>query len=322
MASQELRSATYELTADLDGKAADVGVRGTLKLKGTLQQGGKENQFNLQLDGTAEQKGSHYAFKADADLASEANGDFSFFLRSAQMDPPHPLLKPEVLSRLLGKWWKIPSGQKDASPSVTPDPRLLRAQSEVVSVTRDRGLDTIDGADAYHYDVAIDPQKFIAFLRETARQKGDSFDPEAVARDLGAYTASGELWIDAKTFYVHRLSWHIQNARSDAPATLTLSIRADLRDHDKAVPIVFPKGAQEFPRGHFLEGILGAGSGTLSGSTTTDALPPSAQMGTDGSDTISVMDLLKQQGEAASIPGGALPDTLRPALPSGEPSSR
>ncbi len=265
LASAQLQSALFDVHADGDGLVSGSALRASLALQGTLQQGGKENAFHAVLTGNTDQKNIHYEFSADADVASAANGDMAFQMHTAAITPPSALLQDGMTEQLLGKWWSLPSGRKDAAAAITPDPALLRAQSQVVKVTQDRGLETLDGDPMYHYAVAIDPAKLLTFLQQVAQEKGETFDAAQAAADLGKYRATGELWIDAQTWYVHRLSWDIRTVASSGPLVFHVTLTANLHDQDKAPAIAYPKDTTPFSLGALMQHIM-----------TGSMLPPSS----------------------------------------------
>lgn len=146
-------------------------------------------------------------------------------------------------SALLDSWWHYPLSLTKDSPTISPDPSLLRSQMEVVSVTSDLGSTTLDGDDMYHYEVTLDPVKLQLFLQRSASERQEPFDGNAVAALLKKYDARGELWIDATDFSTHRIDWALL-PKKEAPAAATLRFRVDIRNVNGAPPIVVPKGAK------------------------------------------------------------------------------
>ncbi len=168
-------------------------------------------------------------------------------LQSLMVDPESPMLSAEQIKEFIGKWWKIPSDLEGAmTQNVAPDPALLRAQAEVIRVTRDDGLHTIRGREAYKYAVEIDPEKLLTYMRQLATEKGQEFSEEEIRQFLATFNAVGELWIDSETFYVHQLAWKITPSDASTTTPYTLGFTANLHDHGNAPPIVPPADAVEF----------------------------------------------------------------------------
>jgi hypothetical protein len=146
----------------------------------------------------------------------------------------------ETLASMVGSWWRVPLGQGPVS--LTPDPRVLRMQSEVVRVVKDLGVGTIDGRKAYHYSVTVDPEKLLRFLRSIAEERGEALDENAINARLESYDVGGEVWIDASSFVVRRLSWDFV-PRSGAQAG-AVHFSVSVSAVDQAAPIVPPTGAK------------------------------------------------------------------------------
>jgi len=139
------------------------------------------------------------------------------------------------LEQLIGMWWSWPRGNEAlAVAEVSPDPRMLRAQAEAVAVERDRGMDTVNGHRTYHFDVALDGPKLLRLLQTQATEQGGQLTQGGIGEALRGYDARGELWVDAETFFIHRLAWTVR-----LPGEQMLRFQADLRDHN-AAPLITP----------------------------------------------------------------------------------
>lgn len=144
-----------------------------------------------------------------------------------------------------GQWYRIPLGASDTPDvrmNITPDPELLRAQAAVVAVTRDHGIEQIHGGAAHRYDVTIDRAKLEQWLAGVAAEEGGQFDATHIASVLDGVQASGELWIDADSFVVHRVQWSLERTVGDKPFSLRLSI--DMTDHNRAPAVLLPEVTQ------------------------------------------------------------------------------
>ena len=101
-------------------------------------------------------------FHAVFEMIVATPGDTYVKVHELTSQPMHPLLAPDLLEIILGQWWILPSEESEG-PDVmlTPNPNLIKAQSEVVRVTSDLGFDHIQGRMAYHYEVEVDSEKLI-----------------------------------------------------------------------------------------------------------------------------------------------------------------
>jgi hypothetical protein len=140
----------------------------------------------------------------------------------------------------LGTWYlagATASGSTDAA--VSPDPSFIATQAKTLVVTDDRSYETVDGRECYAYDVAVDQQKALEFLAETASKQGVPFDRAAAETFVSSYDARGTLLIDAETFVIRRIDWTIEPASgSEGLGRTSFAIR--LREHDVPVEIAPP----------------------------------------------------------------------------------
>ena len=176
-------------------------------------------------------------------------------LNALNIEPPHPLLQTQMLTNLTGRWWKMQE-EEPLSPasSVTPDPSLLRAQAEIVHVSKSHGLKTLNGRTVYHYDVTVDKEKLAAFLAKLSEGSEEPVDADAVLRWISDYDPTGELWIDAENFMVHRLLWHVSRKE---PEPLSGSVQVDFFDHNAAPQISPPAEFELFSPMLMLQGGTG-----------------------------------------------------------------
>lgn len=262
-AGNQMESAAFSMDADIQLFLPDMPGRAKIHMDGVLQDGGEVTQFSFSGDGAVTQGGQPLGGTVQGDIISEQSHALYFKLNKASLSPEHPLFTQESIGKILGTWWMIPQGESAAAAKVTPDPSLLRAQSEVVAVTKDRGIVKYgnEGSEAYHYDVTLDPAKFAAFLGKLASQRDGVFDETIVAKDLASYDAKGELWIDADTFMVHEVSWDI-GPRQGKSAPYGLKLDVKLRDHNAATPVSLPSDARIYPG-------FGSGSSLPSASSST-----------------------------------------------------
>ena len=248
-ASAQLQSVDYEGTASLSQATSAMTLQTTAKLQGTLSHGGQQTSFSADIEGTTKHAGQPAkAFHLLGDVVSESQ---NLFVRARTVSPE--LLPSGAGQEVINVWWSIPGAEPSSVQSLTPDPQFLRAQASVVTVTGDKGLDSINGRDAYRYAVTIDPERLVALMKSTAEQQGKPFDPVTARGQFARYDTIGELWIDAETFFPHRLQWTI-TSKGDPPSE-RMGFTVDLRHHNAAAPIILPENPQVLDTG-LLENIL------------------------------------------------------------------
>ncbi len=255
-----LQSAVFDVTADVRGRMAGEGGiagNGQLTVHGITQAGGSLTQADVLFSGHIEGATTH-AVELDLSTIAEKDGGSYFFLRTIKVDPPHPLLPTEALATFMGQWWRTPAAPGAATQGITvsPDPGLLLAQSQVINVVKDNGIRRIHGRRAYLYDIVVSPEKLVAYLEKQAKEQKRDFDAAAALKELSDFTATGQLWVDAETFDVHRITWDVRRNEAGGE-TMRLEFAVDFTAHDSAPAITPPATAKAFGTAGFLQGITG-----------------------------------------------------------------
>lgn len=257
-----LQSVVFDVAADVWGTPSmNTGLKGTahLSVHGVTQDHGRLTQADIVLDGTVEGVETH-AVRFDVSTVAEESRATYFFLRSAEVSPPHPLLPTEALTTFGGQWWKMNSARADApGASISPDPGLLLAQSQVITVTRDNGIRRIRGNRAYVYDIAVNPESLVSYLKKQAQERKQEFDEQAAQLEISHYSATGQLWVDARTFLVHRVTWDIRR-RDEGAETLRIDLAVDFSGHNDAPAITPPVSAKTFGSTDFLNDASNGGT--------------------------------------------------------------
>ncbi len=150
----------------------------------------------------------------------------------------------DSLKSLVGQWWILNANRvsDDASIPLSPDPALIRKQMSIMHVTNDRGFVQLDGHAVYHYDVELDRQKALDFLKEVARQSGQNDSSVILPQEL---QFRGECWIDADSFLLRRIVWNITSTDQQKPLHIQLAVA--IHDQNSAIAIEPPKDAKPFP---------------------------------------------------------------------------
>lgn len=175
-------------------------------------------------------------------------GDVFLRVDSLQTDPANPMLQSSALTSMLRNWWQMPKRMTDSTEaSLTADPSFLRMQAEIVTVTRDKGFDRIDGYSSHHYVVSLDQQKLLSYLKSVAEKRGDVFDAQKVEADLAQFTMNGELWIDEESYYVRKIVWTIDKQDADGNSVSGLHCTITVTDHGEDIRISPPAVSQPFP---------------------------------------------------------------------------
>lgn len=270
--SAKLQSFAFQGTLQISfdrGKQEMLPLSGnvTMDVQGISQDGGAQAQASVTVQGNLVSDGTSHALQGGFETFAVQSD--AVYLRVSELivTPPHPMLRQDVMETLnMGTWWRLPGNpSQPAGQQVAPDPGFVRLQAEVIAVDRDYGLVTVNGRDAYHYNVHIDSDKISAFLRRASQEQGTMVDEASIAAFLQNFGANGEVWIDAETFHVRRIRWNIRPSSVDSAATIDLNIT----QHNSAQRITAPTDAEDLPES-FIPGAvtiddgIGASGGTLS----------------------------------------------------------
>lgn len=245
-ATQSLESAQYVVQGDFESKVDTQSMLGTVRMDGMLQHAGEQLRFQLDVDTDIDDLSGASSVSGTVEVVMIAPDEVYMNIHALTSQPSSTLFQPDVIGKIAGSWWLLPSG--DTPPvtgTVTPDPRLLQAQAQVVEVTKDRGVTTVNGRETYHYDVALNKDKLVAFLATAASQKGEVFDAQQVREDLEQLQASGQLWIDAEEFFLQKITWVLQSLPIGG-GTASASLTVTFRNHNAAPPILPPSEFKPF----------------------------------------------------------------------------
>ena len=248
-AAQKLDSAQYLVTADFDIDSGNTWIaKGILRMDGTLQNAGE--QIRAVTDVTAQVEDEltgNYTLEGTIEVSVMSTDEVYLNIHTLNSEPNDIFFPSEIIRQIAGTWWLLPAN--DTAPkaaTVTPDPRLLQAQAQVVTVTKENGVVPFSGSDAYHYDVELNKEKLITYLMSIAQEKGENISISELEEAFADVVATGELWIDAHNYFVHKLVWDVSalsyanNGLSDFELTVTF------RNHNSAPLIEPPRDAKIF----------------------------------------------------------------------------
>ncbi len=268
-ASQNLDSAMYTIDASFHGNT-DVlsgNLDGKVSIAGNMTNAGHQLAFSLKTSiDRLESDNQSTHIDASGDFVIGGEKDVYMKVDALTVTPPNSLITTDLISHLLNQWWLIPteSGSQAPASNVAPDPAMLRMQTSVISVLKDRGLTDINGHTAYLYDVTIDPEKMRAYITDLYKKNGKT--PSAQELTLSTMNAKGMIWIDAQTFVIHRIVWDIASTEATHPLQVHLDVT--ISDHNKPVTITLPTNATPFPSIKQLtpETVTGSNTGNTIGS--------------------------------------------------------
>ena len=241
-ANQNLNSVRFTLDGSYSIPIQSLGgsIRGDARTKGVLLNGGGQMKISAETSASFPGSDGDMQIQAAFELFTDALETKYFKILSVETQPVNPLLTPDIIERISGRWWELPSGQTDPQEIVpTLDPKLLQAQSQVIRVTEDLGFDMLQKKKAYHYQVEVDREKLIAYLQKLSQNNAERIDESELRSKFEELTTDGELWIDAQTFALHRILWNIKFLRPQDSEETIIAFTMNLMDHNE-VPSIEP----------------------------------------------------------------------------------
>ncbi|MDD4318950.1 MAG: hypothetical protein PHW10_01335 [Candidatus Peribacteraceae bacterium] len=239
--NRTLGSARFEAEGLLRGTlAGSTRTMRFLVTDGLVHEGGKQVKGDVQVWQEGENDAER--FRAEAVILQESEA----YVRVASEGSVAPFLPFSLSSLRLssGAWLRLPLRPDHVSTgAITPDPRLLREQGDVIRVLSDAGEEEVDGRKTRHLFIAVDTEKLSKFLSRVTAEERRSMEGDLLASFLMASQAHGEIWIDRQSLHIRRLSWVIKEQDKDAEISFLLT----LRDHD-AAPAIEPPRADEVIR--------------------------------------------------------------------------
>lgn len=234
-------------------------VAGTVELNGVLQDAGDSVDVSLAVDALLSpetDRSQTFRLQGAGNLIVAGRKELYFKIESITTEPESSLFQPELIALLVNQWWMMPSTSSAQNGDVpggmaTPSPGVLRAQAQVVRVTEDRGIDSLDGAPAYHFAVAIDPVKLLAYLEEVAVARKETLDRDSLADSIADLQATGELWIDEQSYVLRKVMWDVQQLKT-GQGRVSGSFTVELSEFDSAPPVSPPSDSKPFsPAAYF-----------------------------------------------------------------------
>lgn len=226
-ATQAMRSVQFNLSGQVHFWSLQLSVDGAVTASGATAEGGKSVFAAVGFDGELGQGDMKAPASAEADLSLLPSGELAVRVRALDGLPFDIIFPSAQRDAMLDRWVRLVAGS--TGTVVTPEPRLLDAQAESIAVTEDLGETTIRGVKVQHYRVAIDKQKFAAYLARAGAERGET----ASFAWFENLAADGEIWIDAETALVHRIRWSVVDPKGN---NFSFNVTVDLTEHGTAAP--------------------------------------------------------------------------------------
>lgn len=256
-ASVLMESASYTMNANftLIGTLGAV-ISGEANLEGSLHQSGEHLQLHAKVSANIQDDTGDTSLQADANVIVMGTNQTYLRINDFTSSGEKTILPPMLVTSVRNTWLDLRSDVTTSpAAAVTPDPRLLYAQAQVVRVTSELSPAMIDNRIHYHYAIELDNEKFVEYLMQLSQDRGETFSKDELAEEYQDLHAEGEIWIDAQSFHVRRLLWDISPFVSQTGTSIQAKISANFSDFNNAAPIQAPDNAIH-PQDLFLMNVI------------------------------------------------------------------
>lgn len=269
-ASVLLESVRYSIDATFDTiSTLGMQVQGAIAMNGIMHNSGEHLQANIQLDADVVQQNETTTIQANADFVVRGSQEVYMRLQNYTVAGPEAFF-PQVLTDAMKDTWLAVSTPEDQPTSVTPSPRLLYAQAQIVSITEEYTPALLQDRMHYHYKAAVDPEKLIAYILQLSQENGEIVNEADLRKTYESVQIHGEIWIDAQTYHVGKIIWNIEPISLETGRELQAKITASFSDFNNQEPILVPEQTMTLEQLFFLQAVNDT---TLS--TDVYDLPPS-----------------------------------------------
>jgi hypothetical protein len=195
-----------------------------------------------------------------------------------------------VLGGYIGKWLHvvdeaIPESirqvQKKDEATLAKEKQLkqLFIDTNLLTVTKEYGVETVNGQKVYHYGVQLNQDGVKEYIRKSAVIDGRELTDTEIedASKISSYVTSAELWIGVKDYYLYKATANLIGPVTNKEANMTVAITAEGSDYNNDINVDVPSDAQEFNPIELLMAYSTAASATANGSEETGgAVEPQA----------------------------------------------
>jgi len=241
IAAMQTESAKFDVEGNIQVNKPDSLINASAVIKGRQDAMGKQSHFSADIHLVSNNASESLSLDTKIKITTLGPDEIYLMVDELIADGENPLFSESLVKMFTGKWITVKSNESDMGNStVSPDPRLLRAQAKVVRVKEELPFTSIDDNDTYHYSVSVDPEKLALYLEEVSKEQGEEFDSEMLMEMYNTLIASGEIWIDADTFNVRKIVWNIDSLITQDGTVISGEMDVMFSDFNNVEPILPP----------------------------------------------------------------------------------
>lgn len=164
-----------------------------------------------------------------------------------------------VLKEYIGKWLhiadeSIPENirqiQKKDEATLAKEEQLkqLFIATGLITVTKEYGVETVNGQNVYHYGVQLNKDGVQEYIRKAAVIDGRELTDTEVqdASKITDYVTGAELWIGTKDYNLYKATASLSGPVTNEEANMNITVTAEGSDYNNTIKVEAPSDAQEF----------------------------------------------------------------------------
>ncbi|MFH0820971.1 MAG: hypothetical protein V1908_04305 [Candidatus Peregrinibacteria bacterium] len=264
-----------DLTVDLAMQGADA--QDNLDFKGKVdlkfdRENEKERKADINLLLSGSMKTAERSLSGNADLNFRTLGNqFYLQLKKLQADDPSMQTIQPIVKYYEGKWLKLPEDlipenvkqlqEKDeATLAKEEEYKKIFRESSLFSVTKEYGVESVNGEKAYHYGITWSEAGVRDYLQKSAVLNGQPMQETNLndALKLLATVSNTEFWVGTEDYYLYKGILTL-NPANDAGVKTQVELTLNANSYNEGANIETPKDATDFNPMELLQfGQMGA----------------------------------------------------------------
>lgn len=277
-ASVEVKSMELAMKMELAGSDAEdkLDFKGEVGVKFD-RNNAEERKLDMKMavKGGMETAGRSLDMDADFNVLTVAD---DFYVKLDKLESEDPSIKAiqPFIKAYSGDWLKltpdlIPEGLRQLQPkdeaALTREKELqaLFVKANLFEVTKEYGIESVNGHKSYHYGVRLNPVEMQDYLKAVAALNGQTI-PENDLQQMDQFAASvgnAELWIGVKDYYLYKGSVDFAppvKGAEGAAVDMRAKVMMEVDSYNKDMGIKAPEEAEEF---NPLALFMGAGAAEI-----------------------------------------------------------
>ena len=284
-AVKQVKSVDMSLNAAMKGKDAQDNIDFSLSANAKIDRLSADERkadIDVKLSGALASGGQNLDGKLSIRIVTLGE-EFYFNLGEFNSSDPSTDKYEKLLAPYLTKWEHLSKDfvpdnvkklqQTDAATLASEEAlKDLFINTKLFDVTKEYGVEKLDGNKVYHYAVKLDKEGVKEYIKKASVIDGTEKTDQEVT-DAAAFVdsvANMELWIGTSDYYLYKAQVDMSGQNTEGGATSTISITYTAKSYNSDLKIVKPEGSEEFNPITLLMGLQ-LDSGTApAGTSPTD----------------------------------------------------